>query len=385
MAAFFKSRRFVLLVVLFSALLLSGAALRGPTNSHLRAMSVLLKFSDPQAQGFGVQFAQHPIREEAGVAQTAWGPLKYRLYIPTDISHPGGIVVVPGVHHLGIEHPGAISFGRAIAGAGVEVMTAEIHDLTDYRITPQSADLIGTAAVLLSGQIKQPRVGILGLSFAGGLALMAAAKPEYSDKIAFVFAIGAHDDLSRVARFFATNTVEKPDGTVVAADAHEYGAFVLVNSHLEDFFPANDIPAARDTMRFYLWEQPEDAAAASRKLSPAGQAMFDQLVHHRDQLQQKLLDGIKLHHEEMEAVSPHGHIENLTVPVFLLHGSGDNVIPPAETMWLSRDLPTPELKAALISQALIHVKMEDTVTLGDKWALVDFLSKVLDGVDRFGT
>jgi len=84
----------------------------------------------------------------------------------------------------------------------------------------------------------------------------------------------------------------------------------------------------------------------------------------------------------MDAVSPHGHLGALNVPVFLLHGTGDSVIPSSETLWLKQDVPKPELKAALISPALVHVSMEDTVTISQKWELIHFLAQVLEMTDE---
>ena len=37
---------------------------------------------------------------------------------------------------------------------------------------------------------------------------------------------------------------------------------VLVYSHVEDFFPAEDVPAARDALRSWLWEKRDDAREA---------------------------------------------------------------------------------------------------------------------------
>ena len=39
---------------------------------------------------------------------------------------------------------------RAMAGAGVLVMTPELQDLADYRVTPRTIDVIGDSAVVLS-------------------------------------------------------------------------------------------------------------------------------------------------------------------------------------------------------------------------------------------
>ena len=310
-----KRRTLIALLIVLAVILLGSMVFGHSINAHLRGMSVLLRFSNPQAAGWSVHFAQHPFHEETASAQTPSGLLRYRIYRPLDVNNPGGMVLLHGVHHLGIEEPRLVSFARSLAGAGVEVMTPELRDLADYHVVPESVDQIGISAVILSTQLHQSKVGLMGLSFAGGMALLAAAKPEYSSKISFVAAIGAHDDLARVSRFFAINKIERPDGSIVPFSAHEYGVLVLAYSHLEDFFSPADIPAARESLRLWLWEQLDASQNAARKMSAAGQTEFDLLVHHRERLEQQLLLEIERHHAEMDAVSPHGHLSNLNVPV----------------------------------------------------------------------
>jgi dienelactone hydrolase len=375
------SRRLVAIVTVPALVLLIFLAARfsGP---HLRAMAVLMRFSNPQAPGFSAHFAHHSYSEQVMTATTAAGPLRYRLYTPHDVRFPSGMVVLHGVHHLGIEEPRLVSFSRALASAGIEVMTPELQDLADYHVVPHSIDEIGVSSGILSRQLSNSKVGIMGLSFAGGMALLAAARPEYAGHIAFVLAVGAHDDLARVSRFFAVNAIERPDGSTSPFPAHEYGVLVLAYSHLEDFFSPADVPAAREAVREWLWEKPDGALLSAHQMTPEGQHEFDELVHHREHLQQQLVGEISKHHEEMEAVSPHGHLGNLTVQVFLLHGSGDSVIPASETLWLEHDVPHKRLQAALISPALVHVSMEQSVSAWQKWELVHFLARVLAQEDK---
>ena len=376
-----RQKVLLVLCVLVAAVGITGAALRRPATSRLRAMSVLVKFSDPKAQGFVASFAQHPVKEEAGTAQTPQGTLRFRVYLPQDIDHPGGVVLLHGIHQLGIEDPRLSSLARAMAASGVAVMTPQIQDLTEYRVTPESIDVIGSSATVFSVKLGEPRVGLIGMSFAGGLSLLAAIKPEYSNHIGFVLAVGAHDDMARVARFFVENSIEAPDGVTTAFQAHEYGVLVFAYTHLEAFFSPEDIPNARDALRQILWEKPGPNPAADQ-LSPAGRDKLDQLLHHREALHQALLNSIKLHGAEMDAVSPHGKLAKLTVPVYLLHGSGDTLIPSSETLWLSRDVPVQELRAVLISPALIHVDMDKKVPRGQQWELVSFMAGILDAADE---
>lgn len=381
MARFTRRQKvFIFLFVIVASVGITASVLLSPVGPHLRAMSLLLRFSNPNATGFAANFANHPFHEEDGSAQTPHGSLRYRLYIPQDVKNPGGVVLLHGVHHLSIEDPRMWALARALASAGVLVMTPELQDLADYHVTSKTIDVIGDSAVVLSTRLQRT-VGVLGLSFAGGLSLLAAKKPEYAPKFGFVLAIGAHDDMSRVARFFASNTIQRADGTETQLNAHEYGVLVLAYSHLEDFFSPQDIPVAREALQQWLWEQP-DAEKKAAALSPAGKTEFDELLHHRDLLREALLQEIKLHKDEMDLVSPHGKISSLNMPVYLLHGAGDTVIPATETIWLAKDLPQQEVKAVLVSPALVHVNMEEKITWQQQWQLMDFMAQVLDATDK---
>jgi dienelactone hydrolase len=364
-----------------SAILLMAALLASPVQTRLRGMSLLVRFSNPQATGISARFAHHLFREEIGIVQTAWGPLKYRLYTPLDTSH-GGIVLLHGIHQLGIEEPRLINFARALAETGVEVMTPELRDLTDYHVTLHTVDLIGRSANFLSIHMNRSKVGVVGLSFAGGLALLAAAKPEYSAKIGIVLAIGAHDDLARIARFFATDTIEQPDGSKAFLQAHEYGYLIIAYSHVEDFFSSADVETARKALRLWLSEDADSSGREVRRLSPEGQGRFEQLLHHREQLSELLQQSIRVHASEMAAVSPHGQLQNLSVPVYLLHAAGDNVIPASETLWLSRDIPKKQLRTVLISPALVHANVGPGASFFEQYELLDFLARILTRVDR---
>jgi pimeloyl-ACP methyl ester carboxylesterase len=184
-----------------------------------------------------------------------------------------------------------------------------------------------------------------------------------------------------VARCFAINMIAKPDGVEMPFQAHEYGALVLAYSHLEDFFSSQDVPVARESLRQWLWEQPE-AMRTAKALSPEGKHELDILLHHRGQMRDALLRETTLHKDEMDAVSPHGHLGQLHTPVFLLHGAGDTVIPASETLWLAKDVPPAELRASLVSAALVHVDMGSKVTWQQQWQLVDFMAQVLEAADK---
>lgn len=370
-------RRYLLLLLL--PLLIAAV---GPTVSdHFRAASLLLRIQNPKDSSGLAHYHTYAVTESPADLVTPHAKVRARFYRPVGASHPSAMVVVHGVHHLGVEEPRLMAFSRALAATGIQVFTPELPDIADYHISHDSVDVIGAAAQEFSKQVGHP-VGVLGLSFAGGEALLAAADPHYSNNISFVVSIGAHEDMHRVADFFITGKIARPDGTIATLKPHEYGPLVLMYSHLDEFFPRQDLPSATDAMRLLLWEEVEPSRLSARSLSTPSQQMMSHLYDHDSSgVAEPLRKAITKHAGEMAAVSPHGQLGSLHVPVLLLHGAGDDVIPATEMLWLEQDIPSDYLRGALATPLLTHVSVAGEPPLREKIALVNFMSKLIQLAD----
>jgi dienelactone hydrolase len=352
-----------------------------PGFIHLRAAGLLLRIENPQHPGIVGTTHTYPIDETLTEVPTPSGTIRARLYIPRGIASAPGMVIVHGVHHLAIEEPRLVAFARAMSASGIRVLTPELLSLADYQIDSRSIDLIGYSARSLSTSLGQ-KVGVLGLSFAGGLSLLAAADPRYEPSIRFVVSVGAHDSLERVSEFLITNTIARPDGTTLQMAANEYGPLVLIYSHVEDFFPPTDVNTAREALRLLLWEKVDDSRKCAARLSlPSRQKMELLYGNHVEALVAEMKQAIARHHADMSPASPHGHLESLHVAVLLLHGAADNVIPPSELLWLQQDVPPMVLTSALISPAISHVSMEAEPSFADNLRLVHFMAQILELAD----
>jgi dienelactone hydrolase len=368
-------------LIVFIALLLIFLLFARPANTYLRAAGLLLRIENPEHPGRIGGLRTYPIEESLTEIRTPSGPIRARLYTPKGIANAPGMMIVHGIHHLGIDDPRLVAFARAVSAGGIQVLTPEILSLTDYKVDAHSIDLIGNAARDFSQSLHQ-KVGILGISFGGGLSLLAASDPRYAPFIRFVLSIGAHDDLERVSQFFITNKIARPDGTTLQMAAHEYGPLVLIYSHVEDFFPPADVANAHEALRLLLWEKVDESRKFAEQLGPASRAKMELLYSHNiDPLAPEIGQVITQHHSEMTDVSPHGHLQFLHVPVLLLHGAADNVIPPTELLWLEHDLPPSDLVASLTSSVLSHASLEGKPTLLDNLRLVHFMAKMLELVD----
>jgi len=368
--------RLRLIVIL--VLLGSSGLVYQPLHLRLRAAALLLRIQNPHSTGALASFDTYPVNEKPTTIPTDAGSVAARLYLPRNRANAPGMVIVHGVHHLGIEEPRLVAFARALAASGIVVLTPELRSIADYHVDEQSIAVIGAAAHSLRQRLGRTNVGVMGLSFSGGLALLAAVDPRFSSDIGFVVSIGGHDDLARVCRFFATNQIERPDGSVSKMPAHEYGALVVIYSHVEDFFAPADVAGAREALRQQLYENGEAARARARELTPDGQGKIALLLdHHQEQIAPELLRRIAAHEAEMGRVSPHGKLAAIHVPVLLLHGSADSVIPPSETMWLEKEIPHQFLDASLITPLITHVELGREPAVRDRLALVNFLAEVL--------
>lgn len=304
-------------------------------------------------------------------------PVKARLYTPKGAVHRC-IVVGHGVHHLGITEPRLVRFSTELASVGAMVLTPELADLADYRITRTGAEVLGRATRYLAERCPQKNeVGLIGFSFAGGLALLSATDPTVNRHLAYVTSVGGYHDLARVLRFLLTDTVETPEGPKHRA-AHEYGDVVLVYGYLDHLVPPQDLAVARRAVRAWLEENRDRAwGMASERTTLATEQLFLRLSNgHIGEMRAALGAILKQHEGELAALSPRGHLHEIPVPVYLLHGVSDSVIPPEETVWADRELGS-QSHAALVTPLIEHVAMAGKPRLEDQLALSVFMARLL--------
>lgn len=322
-----------------------------------------------------------PLQESELTVPSSAGPIHALLYTPKSRPDAPGLVLIPGIHYLGMKEPRLVAFARSLASCGLRVMTPELPGARDYRIEPGDVQAIGDSALWLQRTTGR-RVGLMGLSFSGGLALMAAAQPAYDRYMSFVFSVGAHDVLFRVASFYTTGADPLPDGNVERTTPNPYGPMVLEYEHLEDFVPADEVAALRPVLRARLYQNAALEKQLVASLTPAQQTAFARLVNTTEQDAALARSNAK-HFTAMAAVSPHNHLAGLRVPVYLLHGRGDNLIPFAEVEWLAQDLPRGILSDTVISPLIGHVGIAGrNPTFIQKWQLLHLLAQVMERAEH---
>jgi hypothetical protein len=319
---------------------------------------------------------------------TRAGPVAARLYRPNG-RVARTVVLSAGVNPRGLDEPRLAAFSRAIAETGFAVVTPALPDLLDFRITPRLSDQIEDVAraVTARGDLAPDgRVGLVGISFSGGLSIVAAGRPALRDRVAYVVSLGGHGDLPRTVRFLATGIL--PDGSRGAA--HDYGLAVTLHNVVPGLVPPEQVEPLRQGLRTFLL-----ASTVYMSDQDAGRRMYEESVR----LESTLPEPARrlLHYANSRDVAALGplvvpKLPDFTsdpglsperspapsAPVFLLHGVEDNVIPAMESRRLALWLAQHGTRVRVLVTPLVsHANVTTTPDPRDVLELIAFWAGVV--------
>ena len=359
-------------------------------NDYLRAAAFVAQASGMAGPARTAARLQTNAFDE-GPVTIAWrgGYLRGRLYLPRGGSDRA-ILLLPGLHPAGIAEPRLVQFARDLAAVRHRVLTAELTDLTQYRITPRTTDMIEDAAMWLSrqsGLAPDGRVGMMGISFAGGLSIVAAARPALRDRVAFVMSFGGHGDLPRTLRYLCTGI--QPNGEY--RPPHDYGVAVIVLNLAERVVPADQVAPLRKAILTFLEASTLDMVdkeksrvtfERARTLAAALSEPARTVMHYVNERDVPRLGPLLLPHVaeigDDTVVSP-AKSHPPICPVYLLHGADDNVIPAIESSLLAQTLREKGGTVRQLATPLItHAEVDKSAGLRAMWDLVSFWEHLFD-------
>jgi len=337
----------------------------------------LLRFQEG-ANGFVVAYEA----TEASVRLRDGRDVPVRVYVPPG-GHERAVLVIHGVHRGGYDEPRLVYFSKRLVEAGFAVVTPELEDLKRYEITPRAVDDIEELAAwtaelpLNRSSCRDGRIGLVGISFGGGLAISAAGRLGLRNAPAFVFAFGGHGDLPRTMRFLAAGEAG-PGGWL---RPHVYGQAVEVRMFAGQLVPAADVTPLRDALLAYLEERRDDAKRISAGSGPEAQELVRLCLEGKAVELGRILAPLVEKLDADPSLSPERQPAP-ACPVYLLHGADDNVIPASETTALAANLePRAEVRA-LVTDLIQHVelkKKEEAASppLSSYWRVARFWTELL--------
>jgi dienelactone hydrolase len=295
-------------------------------------------------------------------------------------------LLVSGVHPDGIDEPRLISLANELAASGVVVVTPEIDDLLHYRLTARVTDTIEDVARWMTSHpdlFGSRRIGLIGVSFSGGLSVVAAGRPALRDRVAFVLSFGGHGDLPRVLHYLCT-------GEGSPHRPHDYALAVVLHQAADLAVPPEQVAALRQGVEAFLVASAlnrTEPAKAQQLLEdlrsmpmhmPEPSATFMKDLNARDvaALGKRLVPYLPQLGQD-PALSPE-RSPAPAAPVYLLHGIDDNVIPASESEHLAEHLRATTPVHQLIGGFLTHVDVSGRPGVKDTWDMIALWKRMLD-------
>lgn len=361
---------------------------------YVRALSLIVRAANMggSVEAFADERARRVTIEPATTLRTRRAEVPARFYRPE-----GGfertVLLVPGIHAMGIDEPRLTGLARDLAGSGIAVMTMALPDLQRYEITPASTDVIEDAVAALAQRPElapDGRIGIVGISFAGGMSIVASGRPAVRDQVAFVLSFGGHGDLPRVLRYICTGDTPHVDG-VETHPPHDYGVAVVLYGMASRVVPPEQAEPLRDGIRTFLsasqltlvdQKQADATFAKAREMAtalPEPAATYLKYVNDRNV---KALGPVLVSHIDESAanaaMSPERAPSVPSASVYLLHGAADTVIPAVESVLLGEYLKSKDTHVrVLLSRLITHAEVDKSAAASETLKLVSFWASVL--------
>lgn len=312
------------------------------------------------AFAWGWQTENPAVREEEVQVLREDGPTPGTLFVPERAKGPlPGWVVLHGMTRAGRRHSTLRRFVRAMSGSGAAVLIPEIREWKELKLAPeQVVDTIRASVLHLDDrpETEGGRTGVIGFSFGAPQALIASTDPVLRGHLAAVVGFGGYCDLEPVIRFLFTG-VHEWEGTTYTLEPDPYGRWIVGGNHLDrtpGYRDAEDVSRAllelarrAGDMQVEAWkevfdpikEELESRVAPSRRdlfrtfAPPAGEPPDPET---REELALALARTIRASSPLSE---PTPHLDRIPVPVRLIHGREDRLIPFSETLRLARRFP----------------------------------------------
>lgn len=361
---------------------------------YARALSLIVRAANMggSVEAFANGRARAVTIEQPTTIPSRHGNVPARFYRP-DGGFDRTVLLVPGIHAMGIDEPRLTGLALDLAGSGVGVMTMALPDLQRYEITARSTDVIEDAVTWISRRADlaaDARVGVVGISFAGGMAIVAAGRPSIRDRVAFVLSFGGHGDLQRVIRYLCTGEAPHAEGVEIHPP-HDYGVAVVLYGMASRVVPPEQVEPLREGIRTFLWasqltlvDQQQADATFAKARTMATMLPEPAATHLRDVNDRnvKTLGPVLVPHisdtAADRAISPQRAPAPPDAPVYLLHGAGDTVIPPVESVLLADYLRSRDADVrVLLSRLITHAEVDQSAAASETLKLVSFWASLL--------
>jgi dienelactone hydrolase len=317
------------------------------------------------------------------------GPVYLDVYEPATPLPPvpgarGGLLFIPGVGDNRTDHQ-LVNLSESLARSGEVIMEMTTPTLISYSISPADSDAVVRAFERLARWpgVGAQRVGVVGFSGGGPLAVLAAVDPRIRDQVAFIVSFGGYYNVANVLRDFGRRALVV-DGHTQPWKPTAVPLEVLANV-LAARLPEPDATELQDAFAF---DTPTPLTPTEvSQLTPEGQAAYHLLAG--DQASKVDADIATLEPaagDLLNALSPSSVVGQIRAPVYLLHDRGDTSLPYTEARAFAGELARLHHPYDYVEMTIFdHTQVRTGLPLGEVIVNGSHLSKLLYDILRVGS
>ena len=299
--------------------------------------------------------SEMPSRVERTVLQlpASGGPVRCYRYEPTDVAVSGCYVVAPGLHYAAADDPRFDRFCRALATAGLVVVTPFLRPYLALVISSAAADDLEVAwqyAASLCAARSLPRPALFTISFGSCPALELAQREPYRHQIGGLVLFGAFFDFHALARFAISRRAYDGEREIHLSHDPLNAPAVFINllPFIEAPEPRESLQEAWLEMARRTWGRLE--MRPRRRREPIAEMLAAQLPVEQRELfaigcglapggPALVESGLANAGSHFSFANAGPRVRGLAAPVLIAHGRDDDVIPFSESKKLQAALP----------------------------------------------
>jgi acetyl esterase/lipase len=257
----------------------------------------------------------------------------------------GAMLLVFGVNNIGRNHPVIARVAEGLARTGVAVLVPDSRTLLEGRLELEEIDGVVQAFETLRDrpEVDPERIGIVGFSVGGSLALLAARDARIAGDVGWINAFGAFADARTYLASVAAHAHAGPNGEVPWQPTElargVYLAFLLeqvTDDEDRTSLAAAYGPAVTDPDADTPVADPDVRAGLE---TDAGRAVHDVLTAPNREAALEGIDALPASSRAfIDAISPARHLDGLRADVYLMHEATDHHVPFTESAALADSL-----------------------------------------------
>jgi len=291
------------------------------------ALSLALMLALPGVEAWLAPLHPGVVVEEAAI-ETDGRRLLADVYRPA--TPRGALLLVHGLSPAGRRHPELVRLARLLARHDQLVLVPHFEGLAAFRLSGR--EVADVRAALRATRARSASVGVAGLSFGAGPALLAAADvPDLTLAASF----GGYADLRDVIRYLTTGAYEF-GGRRYTRAPEEYNRWKLLALLVAFVRDERDRRALQTIATRKLADPGADTRALEAGLGRGGHAVRALVLNRREDVFGPLLAALPDEaRAAIEQLSPLAAMPRIHGRLVIAHGAGDVSIPFTESLRLA--------------------------------------------------